>query len=218
MKFPDSYKGIKRIYLAEILMLIVVIMTMVDVITVAANGVVVDNTLIVSEGTLTFVSVLTIASGVLAIIAFVLNLIGGINCRKDDENFRIALFATLAGIVLSVVQAVTNKSNSTVSDWMNTLTSIANLFASYFVLTGCANLAETYPDGATKNVCLKARNLLCGSFALSALLKCITSLTGIAATNSVLWTILAVLATVVEIASYVIYMTALARSKRMLAR
>lgn len=216
MKFPKSYKGIKLIYLAEILMLLVAVLSVIEVFIVAGNGVVVDNSIIVSAGTLTAVQIIGVAVIVMAVIAFLVYLIGVVSCRNDDDSFKFALFATIAGIVFSIVKGIPGASAS-LTNWMDTLNALASLFASYFILTGVANLSDAYPDPQTKALCLKSRNLLCCALAASAILRCITGIFG-ASQSGALWTILGIVAISIEIISYVVYLLALSRSKNMLSK
>jgi hypothetical protein len=216
MKFPNSYKGIKLIYLAEILMLLVAVLSVIEVFIVAGNGVVIDNSIIVSDGTLTVVRVIGIAVVVMAVVAFLVNLVGVVSCRNDDDSFKFALFATIAGIIFSIVKGIPGVS-AALGNWMDTLNSLASLFASYFILTGVANLSDAYPDPRTKALCLKSRNLLCCSLAVSAILRCITGIFGVSQTGA-LWTIMGIVAVSIEIISYVVYLAALQRSKHMLSK
>ena len=93
---------------------------------------------------------------------------------------------------------------------------IESCYASYYVLTGVSNLSEAYPDPQTKKLVDKSRNWLLGSFCLSAILKLIVDIFNIQ--DGTPKTIMGIVAVLAEIVSYVIYIMALNKSKKMLAR
>ena len=215
MRFPNAYRGVKKIWLAEMLMLLVAIVGIIMVIVMAANGTMVGEDIVINEGVKTPIAVLGIVTAVIALVAFILNLIGLINANNDDSAFRIALLVTILGIVASAISAIWSN-NETLNKWMDTALIICSMFASYYVLTGIANLAEKMSDAATKAVALKSRTLVEGSFCATALFKLIISIFKIQ-NGSTISTILAVIALLLELVSYILYLRALSKGKKMLA-
>ena len=215
MRFPNAYRGVKKIWLAEMLMLLAAIVGIIMVIVMAANGTMVGEDIVINEGVKTPIAVLGIVTAVIALVAFILNLIGLINANNDDSAFRIALLVTILGIVASAISAIWSN-NETLNKWMDTALTICSMFASYYVLTGIANLAEKMSDAATKAVALKSRTLVEGSFCATALFKLIISIFKIQ-NGSTISTILAVIALLLELVSYILYLRALSKGKKMLA-
>ena len=215
MRFPNAYRGVKKIWLAEMLMLLAAIVGIIMVIVMAANGTMVGEDIVINEGVKTPIAVLGIVTAVIALVAFILNLIGLINANNDDSAFRIALLVTILGIVASAISAIWSN-NETLNKWMDTALIICSMFASYYVLTGIANLAEKMSDAATKAVALKSRTLVEGSFCATALFKLIISIFKIP-NGSTISTILAVIALLLELVSYILYLRALSKGKKMLA-
>ena len=217
MKFPNTFKGIKKIWIAEMLMLLAAVLSIVLVFVIAGNSVVIDDAVVVNtEAVKTPTAIIGIGAAVIILVAFLLNLIGIINCRKDDKNFINALFATLLGVVCGVVNAIWGESNPRLGSWMEFVMVMESCYASYYVLTGVSKLSEAYPDEATKKLVDKSRNWLLGSFSLSAGLKLIVDIFNIQ--DGTPKTIMAIVAALAEIVSYVIYLMALNKSKKMLAK
>ena len=214
MRFPNTFKGIQKIWIAEMLMLLASVLSIVLLFVVANNSAVVEDVLVVAIDTPT--QVLSIASAVLMIVAFVLNLIGIINCRKDDKNFVNALIATVLGVICGIVNAIWGEAKPRLGDWLEFVMVMESCYASYYVLTGVSNLSEAYPDPQTKKLVDKSRNWLLGSFCLSAILKLIVDIFNIQ--DGTPKTIMGIVAVLAEIVSYVIYIMALNKSKKMLAR
>ena len=215
MRFPNAYRGVKKIWLAEMLMLLAAIVGIIMVIVMAANGTMVGEDIVINEGVKTPIAVLGIVTAVIALVAFILNLVGLINANNDDSAFRIALLVTILGVVASAISAIWSN-NETLNKWMDTAITICSMFASYYVLTGIANLAEKMSDAATKALALKSRTLVEGSFCATALFKLIISIFKIQ-DGSTISTILAVVALLLELVSYILYLRALSKGKKMLA-
>ena len=215
MRFPNAYRGVKKIWLAEMLMLLAAIVGIIMVIVMAANGTMVGEDIVINEGVKTPIAVFGIVTAVIALVAFILNLIGLINANNDDSAFRIALLVTILGVVASAISAIWSN-NETLNKWMDTAITICSMFASYYVLTGIANLAEKMSDAATKALALKSRTLVEGSFCATALFKLIISIFKIQ-DGSTISTILAVIALLLELVSYILYLRALSKGKKMLA-
>ena len=217
MRFPNAFSGVKKIWLAEILMLLAAVIGIILVFVIAGNSILVDNVIVFNEGAAgTPVAILGIASAVIALVAFILNLVGLIIARKDDSGFRIALLVTVLGVIASAVSAIWS-TNAGLVKWMDTLTTIFSMFASYYVLTGIANLADQIPDAETKALALKSRTLVEGSFCLTVIFKLIINIFNIQ-NGSTIYTILAVVATLLELVSYILYLRALSKGKKMLAK
>ena len=216
MRFPNAYRGVKKIWLAELLMLLAAIVGIIMVIVMAANGTMVGEDIVINEGVKTPIAILGIITAVIALVAFILNLVGLINANNDDSAFRIALLVTILGVVASAISAIWSN-NETLNKWMDTAITICSMFASYYVLTGIANLAEKMSDAATKALALKSRTLVEGSFCATALFKLIISIFKIQ-NGSTISTILAVVALLLELVSYILYLRALNKGKQMLAR
>ena len=216
MRFPNAFRGIKKIWLAELLMLLAAVVGIIMVIVMATNGTMVGEDIIINESVKTPIAILGIVTAVIALVAFILNLVGLINANNDDPAFRIALLVTILGIVASAISAIWSN-NETLNKWMDTALTICSLFASYYVLTGIANLAEKMSDAATKALALKSRTLVEGSFCATALFKLIINIFKIQS-GSTIHTILAVIALLLELVSYILYLRALNKGKQMLAK
>ena len=217
MRFPNAFRGVKKIWLAELLMLLAAIVGIVLIVVIAANSSLVGEEVIVNEDAVkTPAAILGIGTALIALVAFVLNLLGLINARKDDSAFSIALLVTLLGIVASVISSIWSGNQGLVK-WMDTVLTICSMFASYYVLTGIANLAEQFPDEATKALALKSRTLVEGTFCATAIFKLIINIFKIQ-DGSTIYTILSIVALVLELVSYVLYLRALSKGKKMLAK
>lgn len=217
MRFPNAFRGVKKIWLAEILMLLAAVVGIILIFVIAGNSTVVGDAVVINEAAVkTPAAILGIATAVIALIAFILNLVGLINARNDDNGFKTALIVTVLGIIASAISAIWSENQGLVK-WMDIAVTIFSMFASYYVLTGIANLADQIPDAATKALALKSRTLVEGSFCATAIFKLIISIFNIQ-DGSTIYTILSIIALLLELVSYILYLRALSKGKNMLAK
>ena len=216
MQFPNAYKGVKKIYIAELLMLFAAVAAIVMIVMMVVGGAGENldaNQMQLSDTQAGVVGGLTIVVSLLAIVGFILMLVGVINAKKDDDNFKVALYAILLGIVISGINAGVRNSYPKVESWLTLATSICSLFSTYFILGGIGSLAERMGDGKVKTLADKARNVLCFTFAASYLLKLIPEFIP----DKTVSAVVSAVGGALEIISYGFFLVVLSKGKRMLA-
>lgn len=206
MKFPNAFKGVKQIILAEILMIITALLVVGCSATSVAALLNVDVTLA------TVALVLLIFSAVAAVIAFIFQLMGVINGKKDDENFRNALIFILLGLVLSIVKTFLGEGSKAASGF-DAAISICSLFVTYYILMAISSLAGKLNDTALKSLAEKTIRIVCIAFAASALVDLIQLFVH----NETVILVLAVCALILEIIGYVLFLRVLFKAKKALA-
>ena len=143
---PTLQKGLKRLFSSSLLRIIAIILAVIGLVTmiggaaVALGNAITDGSsgggLVAGGG-----AILTIISGILIIIAFFLSLVGVINVSKENNSFKIALYAVLAGIVLSIV-SVFFTGNPTVSTILSLLVNISSIVMFLFTCGGIKELGN----------------------------------------------------------------------------
>ena len=223
MKFPNAANGVKKIFTAEILSLIsgICMFVMIVLLVVApaaakavsggADGAA-AGAVASGAGTLVF----GIGSGVLAIIAFILNIVGISKASKDEESFRMALFAVIGGIILSVIGTAFNNVNGYVSSIMQALQVVADLLVLLYVIQGIRylSLKLNRPD-----IDQKGQNLFKIIFivlVLQFIARIVVIIFGGMAA-SITAAIIALIAVILSVIEYILYLAFLAKAKKMLA-
>ena len=223
MKFPNAANGVKKIFTAEILSLIsgicMFVMIVLLVVALAAAKAVsggadgaAAGAVASGAGTLVF----GIGSGVLAIIAFILNIVGISKASKDEESFRMALFAVIGGIILSVIGTAFNSVNGYVSSIMQALQVVADLLVLLYVIQGIRylSLKLNRPD-----IDQKGQNLFKIIFivlVLQFIARIVVIIFGGMAA-SITAAIIALIAVILSVIEYILYLAFLAKAKKMLA-
>ena len=207
MQFPNALEGVKKIYKAEIIALIGGIVGFVAAILAlvgAKSG---------SVGGLAGGGFLIIAASVLFIIAFIMNIVGLNKAKPDEENFKNALNMVLVGIVLSIVVGAT-KEGTLIHTLGESLSNICNLLVNYLVATALLNLANRLGDAAVAQKAKTVRTLLTVVWIIALVLQVIGN-TFTAKAGTIAF-ILVLIASVIEIIAYIIYLVLLGKARRML--
>ena len=119
---------------------------------------------------------LPVIAGILIIIAFFLSLVGVINVSKENNMFKVALYAVLAGIVLSVVSVFVGKGNATVSTILTLLINIADIFMFLYTCKG----VEVVGEKLGRDDITGKYNTIVIFYCLAAVLMCIGGFLGTA--------------------------------------
>lgn len=224
MKYPNAAKGVKRIFTAEILKLVGTIFGVIGL-TIVAIGLMtakVTNgsdagivTLVVSLG---IGALPLIAWFVLRLIGFILRLVGIINAKQDEDSFKSSLVCLILEMVSVVVSGVFLGINSTVvASVLYSFAELMGLFVTLFIISGIIKLADKLNRG---DVSAKGSNLLkliCVIVGLSLLLNIISS---ILIGNPAIMFIALILfgaALILCAIQYIMFLSFLAKAKKMLA-
>ena len=142
MSYQNALIGIKRIYKAQIIMLI---STIVTILTAIISNFVIASSAYQGRGyssngarnTLIVLGVFSLAYIALMIVAFILNLMGLSSAKKDETSFASAMIFAWIGIAASILYSVTGK--NPLFSW---IVNLCNLLTSLFIIKGIINIAN----------------------------------------------------------------------------
>ena len=207
MQFPNALEGVKKIYKAEIIALIGAIVGFVAALLSlvgAQSG---------SLGGLAGAGILIIAMSVLFIIAFIMNIVGLNKAKPDEENFKNALYMVLVGIVLSIVVGAT-KEGTLIHTLAESLSNICNLLVNYLVATALLNLANRLGGDVVAKKAASVRTLLTIVWVIALVLNVMGDV--LTRKAGMIAVVLALIASVVEIIAYIVYLGLLSKARGML--
>lgn len=232
MKFPNAAKGIKKIFSAEILRLFggicMIIAATVFVIGLATASLNINDLsnvqnisgLLAGASASTAVTMFLIGLCIIGVafilyfIGFILNLVGYINARRDDDAFLSALVFLLISIVFSVIYSFTISNG--VGGVMYSLASLCQTIATIFVIAGVVKLADRLNRGDVSSMGSNILKLLITIEVIAFIISLITTFMGGAAA-SVTAAILLLVAFVLSFIKYIMYLVFLSKAKKMLA-
>ena len=221
MRFPNAAKGVKRIFTAQILQLIGTICMVIGCIILIAGGV----TAVLSKGSeagmiaalsqAAGASIFLIAYSILAMIAFIMQLVGIINAKNDEESFKSALICTIIGIIAPIVGGLFYKL-PVVMGLCFSIGNLMGLFVTIFIITGIIKLADQLNRG---DVSTKGSNLLKIIIVIAGLSLILSIISSFMLTNTAILVtavILIVISLVLSVIQYIMFLTLLAKGKNML--
>lgn len=216
MKFQNAYLGVKKIFAAEILSIIVAVVLVAS----AVLGIVGIASAAAEDGVTAVITLLStivfiIAAAVLAIIAFIFTLIGILKGAKDEPIFKGAFVAVIVGIAVAVLSSVFSKNTLAVS-LFNTIGDVAQVIVTIYVVTAIVNLANQLGDEKTAKTGHTVLLLIVIVCALSFIANITVLCFGYSTTPTMIAGVLALVAEILTVVQYVIYLVYLGKAKKML--
>ena len=150
LKYPYSYKGVTNIFISEVLEIILSVVTtvllflMTDLFDDSSTG-------------FPFAPVLISVLGIMIVVIY---LIGLVQARKEEKEFRLALIMTIIIIVLELIAEIFLFSNPKVGEWVDFACEILQLIAFESVVTGIVTLAKHIGDEKIVSMGKKMRILV----------------------------------------------------------
>ena len=218
MRFPHAYKGVTKLFIAEVITIIATLVGLTSAIVAVIN---IDNTAVAAT-----LSALAIVSGVALIVAFVLELIGLLQGKADEDRFRSAFFAIIFAIIFSVAATIIGSLNlgnggAIAANVLSTLATIISVFVSVLILLGLSNLADRLGNQPMVEKGHRLINWVIILFIVSTLLGLFPNFFYSLATEqvwAVIFSVFAIVALVIEVLVYINIVIYLYRSMKMLKK
>lgn len=215
MKFPNAAKGISKIFTSEILALIAAIATGVASILAAvmyASAKTNSTAGAAASGIGTLVLVL--GASVLLVIALILKIVGVVQTSKDEDSFKMIIYLTIFTLIVAVVAAIFSRVTF-LNNIANAVSAIGSFVTTLLIILGIGNLGVQVGNDEVIDKCSSQFKLILGIgiVALLARFFCIF-LPTVPAQGIVI--ALAVVALVLSIIQYILYLSLLSKAKKML--
>lgn len=219
MQYPNIRKGISKLYLGEILVLLGAFLSLCLLVLLAVNRVDIHGTgeafmtEIRSSGMLVAFAAYTIGTVLFALVGAILCLAGLTQAAHDEENFKKALWVVLAGIVISVAGSYLSQKNATVGKWIEVLSTICSMMSTLLVLAGIGEIAEGLGNQEVFDLSRSTSRIVLYPFILSMVAEVLVALLSLNESAAALF---AIAISILDVVSYVFYLRALSRAKAML--
>ena len=215
MRYPNAFKGVSQIYKAELIAILAVICTGIGaILAIFGVGVADVGSEAVGKGFAITGGLFVIATAVLMIVSYILNIIGVGNAAKDESGFRSAMIAIIIGIVASIVAGIF--SNKEVVCLLAQLVSkICDIMVFWFCIGGIRNLADKMNDRNIANKADSFTKLIIGIYVAGIVLAIIGSFVK---AGGFLDGFIDVAGAVCSIVAYLSYLSLLKGARDMLAR
>ncbi len=216
MKFPNAKKGISKIFTAEILNLIAGIAGIITLILVfTANGALKSsNDAGLAASGIGFI-LTGVVTGVCALIAVILMIVGTIQSAKDEQSFKAIIYLTIFNIVVMVIASFFSQ-NAFLNGLSTTISNAVSFVCSLLVILGIGNLAAQCHDEKVILKCGSQFRIILWIGIVSLLIRFFAIFIASTAAQALI-IVLFSLSLVLSIVQYVMYLSLLSNAKKMLA-
>lgn len=212
MKYPHAHKGVTKIFVGVLFDVIASVLSTVYAVILANKG---DK-----------LSALEIVAGILVLVAFILQLVGLSQARKDNRNFGVALwiilFAILGVVTNIVLTLVVSDLTATwyviVSTVIAAYVSISSLLVVLCVISGISDLADDLGENGYAHRGRIIRFILVCLFLISVILTVVSTIMAGDATAAKVVAWISFGAALVDLFANVWYFIYLARAPRKLSK
>ena len=218
MRYPNAAKGIKKIWIAEILSILAALLIAALVILVSANHV--DTSISGEEAAQVLeaakisgpIVVLGVGMMLLMLVSYFLNMAGIINASKDEAGFKRALWTLLASMAFGIVAAILENSNVKVANWLKIPSTLFELVVMIYVLEGIASLAKNLGKKDIADMSTQCRTWMMCALILASAAEAFVAM---GTEGSTLNTTSGVAAALLQIVAYVLYLRVLNKARKM---
>ena len=218
MKFENAYSGVKKIHAAIILSmistLVVGIASFFGFLAIGAAGDALVNTgedavkgAVIGAG---LAGIFLIIGAVIALIAYILKIVGVGKAMKDEAAFKTAFIIIFVGLAATVL-ATAFSGNAKVSQIASEVQSLCDFAVLYYIITGIGNLADKLNNAAVKAKGQTVLKLI-GCFYAIAIIAGIVAIFA-----ETVASIIAAVSSVLIVIALIVYIVYLAQAKKMLA-
>lgn len=215
MKFPNAAKGISKIFTSEILALIAAIATGVATILAAVMyASAKTNSTAGAAASGIGMLVLGLGASVLLVIALILQIVGVVQTSRDEDSFKMIIYLTIFTLIVAVVAAIFSRV-AFLNNIANAVSAIGGFVTTLLIILGIGNLGVQVGNDEVIDKCSSQFKLILGIgiVALLARFFCIF-LPTVPAQGIVI--ALAVVALVLSVIQYILYLSLLSKAKKML--
>ncbi len=209
MQLTNAYRGVKRIYTAQLLQLLAAILAL-----VAALEAILALTATSSAMALGAGFFLLIASA-LGVIGFVLNIMGIHDASQDEATFRKAMAWVIVGIFVALLSILFQRSD-TLSTLAKAVTTACDAVITIFVITGVVRLADGLGNEEVRALGKRSLRLIAAAYGAAFASKLLSVIAGLTGSGTALGLVMDVVAGVLSIAASLLYLRLLSEGKAML--
>ncbi len=216
MRFPGAKKGVSKVFIAEILSLIAMVLVSVPLVIFEAIGL----SAFGSESMAVVMLVMMGAGAVSAILTLLLKIFGVVQASKDEASFKGVIYALVVDLVVTVFPLIFS-SNRTLTNFAEAISDMMNGVIMVLIIVGICNLANQLGDTEMVHKGGKVFRIVIVLAVAALVMKIVMyffpSDMGSADTAAkVIVLILGVLTIVFSIVQYVLYLSFLSKARKML--
>ena len=201
MRFPNAYKGVKKLFIAEVVGIVACLLIVVSSILFAAG---IKNTAVLARS-----AGVALAGSIALVVVFIISLVGLYQGGQDNDSIKCAFYLTLAALLLSLLAAVFSAITKVealvvAAKYINIAVDLATVIALEYTLFGISALAKQLGNDKMASL---GKTLAWSVFALFALSIVLGLFGNIISNNTQEWvgTVVAVTSIVAGVLELIVY-------------
>ncbi len=215
MTFPNAVKGVKTLHIAAYIGLIMSVISLIAP-TFSMLYMAVSSQPSNENGIVGFILVMLVYSIVLGTVAYyVISLIGVNLASKDESSFKVAFYAIIFGIIITIIGGVFS-SNEAIKGLTDILYNITNIISAIYIIQGVVFLSKALGNHKMK----EQGNHIIRIISVIYVFQIFTSVSMVIfgdLTQSIVSAILTEVVGILSIAEYVLFLMYLSKTKKMLS-
>lgn len=214
MRFSNAYKGIKIIFVGEIIgVLLMVCLEFPSTILQISTSLFGDSGMFEFAVSSVVTKLMTYASQFFELLSFAVIMIGAIIASKDEKKFREAAIVIAITIIGSMVNMFIDIDINMI---LEIVIGVLDLWAVVAVLQGCINISDLCKEEDISEKGVKTFKILVFAYTASIIFTLSTQFFMSRASFLVISVIIIIMGAIVQITAYVFYIVHLSRMKKML--
>lgn len=214
MRFSNAYKGIKIIFVGEIIgVLLMVCLEFPSTILQIFTSLFSESGMFEFAVSSVVTNLMTYASQFFELLSFVVVMIGSIIASKDEKKYREAAIVIAITIIGSMVKMFIDIDINMI---LEIVIGVLGLWAVVAVLQGCINISDSCKEEDISEKGVKALKIVIFAYTASIILTLSTQFFMSRVSLLVIGVIIIIMGTIVQITAYVFYIVHLSRMKKML--
>ena len=215
MRYPNAYTGVSQIYRAELIAIIAFCCTGIGaILAIFGVGVADVGSEAVGAGFVVSGGVFVMATAVLMVVSYVMNIIGVFNAAKDESGFNSAKIAIIVGIVAAIVAGIFSR-NVALYLICLLVSRVCDILVFWFCIGGIGNLADKLNDRVMSDKADSFIKLIVGIYIAGIVLSIIGTFVTV---GGFLDGLIDVASAACSIIAFLSYLSLLSGAKNMLAR
>ena len=143
MKFPNAFNGVKRLFTAEILEIIAIVVGAIAAIAgVFAYGADQTGHQDVAGNAALVAVIVGVVAGIVLLAAAIISFLGLNDAAKDEPEFKNAVTAVIVSFALAIVGSILPESAKGISSILDSASTVISVYVTYTVIKGISNLSS----------------------------------------------------------------------------
>ena len=215
MTYPNAYSGVKKLFTAQILSLIVVILSLITAGIAAGGAAAIEDHAEAGLVALGGSAILGVIVLVIGVIALIITLVGLHQAGKDEKCFKTAFIFAIIQLVAAFVKGF-GAEGSALYVGADFIADLAQIIMIIYVIYGVINLAKSLNDEKLAKRGKTLLTLIMILLIVALVISIVGNFVGGSETGAMIVGITGIVSAIIMLVAYIMYLTLLSRAMKTL--